>query len=271
MKFSIASKQKKDCFNSILQQVKQCTDVVQFMCHDDHIYIQGMDRSHVCLFEVKLKKSWFAIYEYQKATTFAVDSSLAHRIFTICGAEQICTLIYDDAANTDGIALEFTNLSSSTPINPASSKPSNQDFEKYFNIPLINCDNELLQINENEYDADFKMPSKKWQDLTNQLANFGENVTLLCSEENIDVCAKGENGTMKVNIPWDMVNEYSICEGETVQSMYLLTHLNKICINPRIADEVHVHIKNDNPLLIHYDLGDDSICRFYLAPKINDD
>jgi proliferating cell nuclear antigen len=275
MKISITNKQKKESLISILQQVKQCTDIVQFMCHDDHIYIQGMDRSHVCLFEVKMMKQWFGTYTCEKMFTFNVDSALIHRILSICGNDQVMTLEYDEnSKNSDAIDIEFTNTQPTTQLAqpPTQSKPSSTpDFEKFFKLPLIEYNKEIMQIDEREYDADFKMPSKKMQELTNQLANFGENVTFICSEEKIDVSAQGENGTMMVNIPWDMVNEYSICEGETVESMYLLNTLNKMCINTRISDEVHVHIKNDNPLLIHYDLGDDSMCRFYLAPKINDE
>jgi hypothetical protein len=33
--------------------------------YDDYLYIQGMDKSHICLFDVKIFKSWFN--EYQKS------------------------------------------------------------------------------------------------------------------------------------------------------------------------------------------------------------
>ena len=59
MKITIANKNKKDLFVAIFQVLKNCTSLVNVIFEIDRLHIQGMDKSHVCLFDVNIKQKWF--------------------------------------------------------------------------------------------------------------------------------------------------------------------------------------------------------------------
>ena len=40
-------------------------DALTVVCDADKVYMQGLDNSHVCLFEVELHSSWFDEYNYE--------------------------------------------------------------------------------------------------------------------------------------------------------------------------------------------------------------
>ena len=63
MKFTIENKIKKELFVSIFQTLKNCTTILSLLFKKDGLFIQGMDKSHVCMFELFIKKSWFHYYE----------------------------------------------------------------------------------------------------------------------------------------------------------------------------------------------------------------
>ena len=65
MKIVISDKAKKDIFTALFQTLKNCTNIICVIFYEDHLYIQGMDKSHICLFNVKIFNSWFN--EYQKS------------------------------------------------------------------------------------------------------------------------------------------------------------------------------------------------------------
>jgi hypothetical protein len=45
---------KKDMFTALFQTLKNCTNIICLIFYEDHLYIQGMDKSHVCLFNIKI-------------------------------------------------------------------------------------------------------------------------------------------------------------------------------------------------------------------------
>ena len=56
MKVTISNKNKKDLFVALFQIIKGCTSIVRVIFQQEKMYIQGMDKSHICLFEVNIQK-----------------------------------------------------------------------------------------------------------------------------------------------------------------------------------------------------------------------
>ena len=91
-----------------------------------------------------------------------------------------------------------------------------------------------------------------------------------CSEEILEFNSSGDLGKLKVNIPIDDLNEYAISEGETIETYYSLNHIGKMCMSTKLGTQMVISIRQEYPMNIKYDLGDDSSVSFYIAPKIKD-
>jgi hypothetical protein len=63
MKITITDKKKKDNFISLFSVLKNCSSLINVTFESKLLHIQGMDKSHICLFDVKINKNWFSTYE----------------------------------------------------------------------------------------------------------------------------------------------------------------------------------------------------------------
>jgi len=258
MKLTISDKAKRDVFISIFHLLKQSTSAVTLMFLPDHLYIQGMDNSHVCLFDIKIMADWFTTYVVNESdlSTVSMDTNIFHMILSVCQDQHSIIIYYEGEPDT--IDIDITNENSS------------KDFNKHFRMPLSSIDTEIMHIPETEYDADISIPSKKFHEITSQLSMFGDVMNVKCSEESLSVASNGMNGEMTVDIPIEDLTEYSICEGEKIDVSFSLNYVHKMCLNTKLAPEVQLSILINQPMRIKYDLGDESRVLFYIAPKIED-
>ena len=132
-------------------------------------------------------------------------------------------------------------------------------------------DYEEMSIPETDYDVEFTLPSKKVTDVLSQLSNFGDDLNIKCSEECVDFKASGNSVEMRVNIPTEDISSYAIVEGEIINLTYSLIYISKMCITNKISNDIEFSLSNEAPMKINYDLGNNSLLIFYIAPKMSDD
>jgi hypothetical protein len=87
MKLVIQNKNKKDLFIAIFQTLKNCSTIISLIFKKDCLFIQGMDKSHVCMFEIKINSTWFYLYENNNNNDKTVY------IIAICVLVIICILL----------------------------------------------------------------------------------------------------------------------------------------------------------------------------------
>jgi proliferating cell nuclear antigen PCNA len=258
MKIIINDKSKKDIFVSLFQILKNCTNIVCVNFEKDRFFIQGMDKSHVCLFNIEIVSSWFSDYDIEYETNISFDTSIFHTIIsTKQDSHDIVIHMDDNESDNLNIDLISHNLKS--------------DFNKYFKIPLADYEYEIMNIDNIDYDAEFLINSKKICDIFSQMIFFGKDINIKCSEDRMDIITDGVTGEMRVNIPIDDLCEFSIVEDNELNLKYSLTYINKMCLTNKLTSEIGFSISNEAPMRIKYDLGDNSSIIFFIAPKLNDD
>jgi proliferating cell nuclear antigen len=155
-------------------------------------------------------------------------------------------------------------------INFESSDTKKGDFKKSFKMPLADYDYEEMHIPSVDYDAEFSLSSKQISEMFSQLSNFGSDIIIKCSEEDISLTTNGVTGEMRVDIPIDDLTSYSIVEGAEIKLTYSLAYMNKMCITNKLSTDIDFSLSNDRPMKIEYSLGEDSSMVFFIAPKVED-
>jgi proliferating cell nuclear antigen len=257
----ISNKVKKNLFISIFQLLKNSASAINIDFKEDGVFIQGMDKSHISLFEIKIISSWFEKYEIKQAdkTVISIETSIFFTVLSM--TEESDTLILSYKDHPDHLQIDL--------ICHADADVENK-FNKNFKIPLIDLDIELLAIPNMEYDAEFLIDSKKINELTSQLMIFGNEMIIICDEEKINLKSIGNNGEMTVNIPIDDLKEYSISEGEIIETYFSLSNICKMALTTKLSSEISFSIHSEFPMKIQYNLGENSYMVFYIAPKIKD-
>jgi len=253
----IDSKKAKDSFVSLFQNLRHNSASISMKLTLSGLHIQCMDKSTICLADLKLDASWFNSYDLEgdEPLNLCVDSALFYSIISIKSEDQ--QLIIKKQETNDYLEIEFNNL-----IN-------NSDYNKYFKLNLIDNEYEEMLFPDVDYDAEFSIQTKNIIQMFNQLNNFGNILKIKCNEETINLITEDNNTFMKININCDDLNGYSITEGEDLELNYNLNYINKMCMLNKLTEVVEFSLSKEYPLKISYDLGTSSQLLFYLASTAN--
>jgi proliferating cell nuclear antigen PCNA len=271
MKLVIKDKQKAEKFSHIFRHLKQFVDIISLYFDNEKLYAQGMDGSHVGLFELSISKEWFDEYEINKedVKNIATKTSILHKVINTREENQSISIEYDNFPDKLNISFE---------------SDIKEEYNKYFELSLIDLSEDLMNLDGHECQVDMIFPTKNFSSLIEQHAIFNDNIQIFCSEEEIKFTTKGDEGEMKVKMSIDDLNEYAIEEDKEITQSFSLNHLNTMCQFNKLSSEVLIGFCEDKPMLMKYILDDvnpsidneeqnvsSNYIRFFLAPKINDD
>ena len=257
MKLLLKDKKKKDIFISIFHLLKNASSQINVMFEAERCHVQGMDKSHVCLFDLSLRNTWFDSYE-ASGVNLSFDSSIFYSMISTKSDEQDL-IITKSPHDEDNLKIEL--------VNPSENLSKKTDFNKFFVMSLMEYEYEEMSIPNTEYDAEIALPSKKVTDMLSQLSNFGNDLNIVCCDEYTDFKTTGQSGEMRVNISVDDMTSYSIVEGEEVSLTYSLNYISKMCITNKLSTDIEFNLSGDFPMKIKYNLGEESCLMFYIAPK----
>lgn len=288
MDFKIKDSSKIEIFTTIFQIIKSISEQISIHFTDEKMFIQTMDSSKVSVLEIAIRSSWFDFYSCQEDDLqIGINTGILHRILSSKEKTQTIHFEYntEDTGNEDKL---FVNMVEVTPtkelqtnnegdITDASSvvsKNYKNVYNRYFEVPLINLDNELMEIPTIEYEAEISLPSINFAILIHQLKGFGEVLNIKCNENNIQFISKSnENGSMRVEIKIDELTGFSIIEGENINVSFSLQYINIISAYSKISKTVELKIRRDYPIRVDYMFGEseEGSIKFFLSPKIGED
>lgn len=258
------TKQSDKCvkFIDIFRHLRDFTDFITITLKNDSLYIQGMDNAQVCLYELLLKSEWFndeendgsySVNDEFNNTEVSVNVNFLHSILNIRQEKQSINICYSG----EKVCIEFT-----------SEEP--KEYDKYFELPTVDIVRQLMEIPDVEYDSDLSLETDTFSKMMSQLKIFDEKVTFNCDDEGVNILATGVDGQMKVNLPVDDLDDYSISDDSELKHTYSLLQVNKMSDFTKVSSTVNISISQEFPMKIAYPLDNNSYIRFFLAPCIDD-
>jgi len=259
MRLLIESKPKLEVFVALFSLLKNWGNAIRLQFEKNHLYIQTMDKSHVCLSNILIDKSWFSEYDVSRSNNIVVD------------AVHFCLIVNQVLKNSK---LEIKCEDESEPeklyINLLNNKEAKDGFDHFYEIPLIDLEQDVLEIPEVNYDVEFSMDTKRLSELVSELALVGGDLNIVASEDVLEFHSQGDTGKLKINIPIENLGEYAIDEGADLHVSYSINHVGKMCLASKLSSEIQIGISAEYPMSLKYNLGDSSTAVFYVAPKIVD-
>jgi proliferating cell nuclear antigen PCNA len=238
MRVVITNKEKAKAFTSLFQNMKLFCEHINLMFEPTRLYAQGMDSSHISVFEVFIPSAWFDEYSQEETSVLGLSTHLLFRILNTREESQQIIIEYS-VADTDKLFLHFI-----------SSKAS---FDKHFELPLIELESEMMQIPSVDYQAEFSLASSNFAGIVGQLKQFGADLHIRCNEEELRLTAKSnESGNMSVVVPIDDLTLFAINEGETLNISFSLSHLHNICAFHKVSDSINIKVSENYPLKTTY-------------------
>ena len=282
MDFKLTNQVKIDIFTTIFQTIKTISEHIVIYFTDGKMFIQTMDPSKISVLEIVILSSWFDFYSCQyegEGIQIGINTGILHKILS--SREKTQTIHFEhngEAGNEDKlfVNMESTEVLPSPPVSDGAAAPmppNKQVYNRYFEVPLINLESELMSIPDIEYEAELSLPSVNFAILIHQLKGFGDVLNIKCNENDIQFISKSmESGSMRVEIKIDELTGFSIIEGENINVSFGLQYLNTISTYSKISKTVELKIRRDYPIRIEYLFGDDSkeqgSIKFFLSPKM---
>ena len=260
MRFKIENKVKQDIFVALFQLLKNWNAHVTISFETNKLHIQAMDKSHVCLANININSIWFTEYECLENTKLSVDSSSLSILMNFSLKHNSIEFKFDKNVNPDKLYINFINI--------LTDKKSG--FDHFFELPLIDIEEDSLGIPDVDYDVEFTIETKKFVEVLAELNTFGSDLNIKCNETSLDLFASGELAKLKVNIPIDDLNEFAIADGEEFNLSFSLNHICKMCTSNKLGETINVSLSSEFPMSLKYNLGDNSLVVFYIAPKVSD-
>jgi proliferating cell nuclear antigen PCNA len=254
MRFEITDKKKREIFITIFNNLKNFTDAIVLNIEEDRLYIQGMDNSHICVYELILQSAWFQVWDITEPQVFGLSLPIFNKILHICSDKQS---IHIHSDNNEDLQIDFTC-------------DEKGEFDKHLKMPLMDIDMDRLHIPTMDYEVDIEMDSKKFKNLIDELANFNETLNIVCNENQVVLESSSSEGTMNVVITTDDIDLLAVVEGKEINASFGIKYIAQMCQFHKLTTNCAIHITEDMPLQLKYKIDDECMMRFYLAPKIND-
>jgi proliferating cell nuclear antigen len=267
MNLTIDNKTKQEAFVAIFQLLKNWSSHIIMNFEPSKLYIQSMDKSHVCLADITIHHSWFSTYQCISTNKISVDTTHFAILMNYGLKHGTIELIYDDS---DKLFVNFLNNDNNLNIDNVKGKKKDNKttYEHFFELSLIDADEDGLEIPTVDYDVEFIIDSKKFIDVLSELNTFGQDIYINCTEDLVELNSSGDAAKLKVNIPTSDLDEFSIIEGGKTTVSFSLMHLYKMCCSLKLGENINISISAEYPMELKYDLGDSSSVSFYIAPKI---
>ena len=262
MNFNISDYDKVSKFCNVFQYLKNITDVLNISFSNNGLFIQGMDNTHVCMFQLKLDENWLTDYSYTHTapnTILAISSVNLNKILSTHTEDQ--SILFSFIENSDKLEIKFKSKDS-----------KNKNFNKAFKLNLLDI-GDITEINipEFDYEAEITTLSKTMSTIIDQLSQFHDQVAVTCDETKIEFDANGDEMSMNVEIVMDDVIEYAVDEDETISVEFSVNYFKKICGLQKFTNNVNLKFSNNYPMFVEYMIDDNNKLTLYLAPKIVDD
>ena len=129
MKLVIEDSKTAEQLNVLFSNLCWLSDYVTIHKEEKGLHMQGMDSSHVCMFDIVLTPEWFTTYEEDSddAEMISVAKIFNKVLATYNKINIICNITSGDKLN-----MEFSGGKASR--------------DKYFELPLVHLEQELMDI-----------------------------------------------------------------------------------------------------------------------------
>lgn len=292
MEFVVQDPAKLDQFVAVLKTLKPSYSILNVMCTAEQgMLIQNLDRSHVCLCHLQLQPAWFDRFVItapdNNACNFSVDTGMWLTILQHKVDGHAMRVVIEE----DNMAIEFgapdvppqteptappkkrskkavANEESATPAPPPLPAKGKKMTKKTFKLALINFEYEQLGIPEMDNDVECTLASKDFAQVMQEMADFGDNVTIVCTETSVEFSGKDESKEARVELSVEDMVSYGIVEDATIQSSFKTAYMNSM-VTAKISEHIEFGFSADRPIQLTYSLLADSSLSFFVAPFCN--
>ena len=214
MEFTITNNQSKKSFITLFQKIKLFNDCTSIFIRKGGIYIQGMDSENVSIYEVNFEREMFDTYNVQEDVVIGVNLNIFAKILGVHKTNQCIEIKMLDE---DSLMISYTGVDS--------------EFDKIFHTPLVNLDQELLNITDMEYDLEFTMEGDKMKSMIDELSQFGNTLRILYEKNSEKIIFEVNDevyGNVRAIVGLDDLIECEVSDDENIDCLFNIKKIKQM-------------------------------------------
>src|SRR3989344_3290761 len=139
------------------------------------------------------------------------------------------------------------------------------DLERKFNLPLIDVREEEINLPKHTYEATVDISARLLKESLKDASLFGSSVVLKTKGDRFLIEAKGSHGTL--NADSKDAKGIKVKSTKDVTAKFSLNFLHNIVKESEGDEKITLHLKNDAPMKIYYEIGKCKL-EFFIAHMI---
>ena len=139
------------------------------------------------------------------------------------------------------------------------------DLERKFNLPLIDVREEEINLPKHTYEATVDISARLLKESLKDASLFGSSVVLKTKGDRFLIEAKGSHGTL--NADSKDAKGIKVKSTKDVTAKFSLNFLHNIIKESEGDENMTLHLKNDAPMKIYYEIGKCKL-EFFIAHMI---
>lgn len=234
---------------TIINLISNITDEINFKMDESEISISCLGFDHVSLIKANFPADFFNDYSCIKPLDIGVSVKNLNKLFSYCKINMGITMIF----NEDDISFHMVN----------------NDVEKEYVIKQVSIDEDQLQIPDCEYNYVMKMNSREFFEVTKELKDISGDMQLKIRDTKLHFKSESEIGSVKVKC--GLKDFQKNTEADFLKMQFLSKYFHEFSKAHSLNTYINIEISPEVPVCMSYELFDDAIIKYYLAPKIDDD
>jgi len=245
--FKLTQPTKVEQFVTIFSNLKGFTEYITLRLEENKMFVQGMDNSHISMFEINLSKEWFDEYLLETELVVGISTDTLQKILST--RKQQHGIMFDNITQEQLTISLFDTTNTDT---------KNRIYPKEFTISLVDLDIEDMHVPDQDHDVDIEFQSKHLKSLLDEIVMFNDTLTFTCNDDEVIFQCKNDTCTFNINIPTDLLSYFSYREAPklafNVKYLHMFLQFNKL------GNNVWLHLNENSPLRCKY-LLDTDVCK----------
>tara|TARA_Y100000389_G_scaffold154142_1_gene154596 strand:+ start:3523 stop:4314 length:792 start_codon:yes stop_codon:yes gene_type:complete len=243
-------------FRILIESLKDILTDCNFVIDSTGIKLIATDNSRNVLIHMKLLSENFDYFYCKEKTVIGLNMTNMFKLIKTMGNSDILTLFLEKN-NTNQLGIQINNKEKS--------------LQTIYKLNLLDIADEGINIPDATFETALTLPSSDFQKIVRDMMNIGDLIEI-----------KSVGSELILNCQGDFAcQETSLCEtnnglqfsqtspAETpIQGIFSLKYLLLFTKCTNMCNQIHIHIKNDYPLVIVYSVANLGEIKLCLAPNV---
>jgi proliferating cell nuclear antigen len=239
------AKVKSEVLKGIIDVTSPLVNEVKLNINSKGFFLRAVDPAHVAMIDLNITNEAFEEYKADDME-LGIDMDKLSGIMKLSTAGDLISLDYDETANR--LIVTIGNLVRKMSLIDTAGMPDPK-------MPNLNLPAKAI-IKASEINRGVKASEA-----------VSDHLAIKVSKDNFELFAEGDTDTVNLKLPKDLLVELK--SDSNYKSLFSIDYFSNMIKPLKGEDNVTIHLGNDNPIKLEFDIADKKgHVKYLLAPRI---